>query len=680
MNKISWPVDAEFMKQAEHRAVLADVVSFDIFDTAVTRLVDSPVDAFAEMEKRLIKRHHDVAPGFALEREQAEQRARYNASVVGKEDVTLDVIYAELSSVYFPIFIYDAKKTELEVERDLLVAVPEMLLLINRLHAQGKRIIFVSDMYLPSSFLYDVLVNLGYPATIPFVSGELGATKHAGSIWPLVKDSVGCAYYKILHIGDDGWSDGFCPTLIGIKSLVFERARTERRLGADLNHSVLPYSYLQRSITLGSRYATVTEEERWRNLGRSLGGIVLAAFVKWLHERAMTHNLNRLYFLARDGYLLHKAWKASGLGRNIDARYLRVSRRPLNMASGYLESTSRHFTPHLIQFVCGTDTNTTVRHLLERLHLKNEKIEQELIDIYGSLDNVIQSHELGSKPYEMLMRRNTDVLHEHLRTSYNSTVCFLEQEGLLEDKRIGIVDTGWNGSMQRFMNIILESTGRQTSKLKGFYCGLWNPCGINRHQAGLLESAFANPFALPSDAPEVALSVALIEELNGAPEGSTIGYYYDKVWSPICPSNSSEHDQYQDKIQYFQEGALEVVTSLFRTGSYRTLNLRDVTVDSAKAAMASVFLSPNQNELELLGSLGHCMMFEHSKFNPLVSKLPDTEEDATAVASTIEWWPGLFRSWQAQAETKEQRVLIQKLAKKYLSGYLNERQLRQFWV
>jgi hypothetical protein len=178
----------------------------------------------------------------------------------------------------------------------------------------------------------------------------------------------------------------------------------------------------------------------------------------------------------------------------------------------------------------------------------------------------------------------------------------------------------------------------------------------------------------------VALSVALIEELNGAPEGSTIGYYYDKVWSPICPSNSSEHDQYQDKIQYFQEGALEVVTSLFRTGSYRTLNLRDVTVDSAKAAMASVFLSPNQNELELLGSLGHCMMFEHSKFNPLVSKLPDTEEDATAVASTIEWWPGLFRSWQAQAETKEQRVLIQKLAKKYLSGYLNERQLRQFWV
>ena len=43
--------------------------------------------------------------------------------------------------------------------------------------AKGKRIIVVSDMYLPSRFLHNVLLKNGFSPERVFVSGELGVSK-----------------------------------------------------------------------------------------------------------------------------------------------------------------------------------------------------------------------------------------------------------------------------------------------------------------------------------------------------------------------------------------------------------------------------------------------------------------------------------------------------------------------
>src|SRR5690606_38057417 len=65
-------------------------ISFDIFDTLITRGYANPVDVFAEVEKRLVDAGFERAEGFAQQRETAEQRARKKHSAGrGAEDISL---------------------------------------------------------------------------------------------------------------------------------------------------------------------------------------------------------------------------------------------------------------------------------------------------------------------------------------------------------------------------------------------------------------------------------------------------------------------------------------------------------------------------------------------------------------------------------------------------------------
>ena len=90
----------------------------------------------------------------------AEKTARRNS---GKEDVSLDDIYRNLSLESFPNLSKPAlKRLELEVERENLSPVRQALDLIRNYRKKGKRILFISDMYLPSDFLKSQLRRFGF--------------------------------------------------------------------------------------------------------------------------------------------------------------------------------------------------------------------------------------------------------------------------------------------------------------------------------------------------------------------------------------------------------------------------------------------------------------------------------------------------------------------------------------
>lgn len=678
MNKIiPWAVDIDFMAQAEAMLPLVDVLSLDVFDTALTRTVDSPIDVFAEVEKRLFQHYGVCANGFAEKRELAEQKARRVRSQQGYEDVTLELIYQNLDGSEW--MRTRSKELEIQVEKDVSVAVPEILRLSQRAKAVGKKVIFVSDMYLPQGVVYDLLVAAGYNTTIPYVSSHVGETKSKGTIWQTVKSNNPGT---ILHIGDDEWSDVTNPSLLGIKTMRFERVISNRRCGARLTPNVLPFSYFNRKAELEKRMQSpLTEAEKWNYLGRTFGVNVLPPFLQWLKERAVKNGVKCLYFLARDGYLLHKAWEASGIANDtrIESRYLQVSRRTINPAAGFFESRANYFSPHLTQFLFGVDNATTVRHLLDRVSLSNSSIEYELRKAYGSLDAKIAEHPKGIDDYALVVRRNSHLVFNSLRFQHRQTISYLGQQGVLDDTRMAIVDTGWNGTMQRGLNKLRHSG---TEKLMGFYYGLWHYSGINRFDAGYMESAFASPFELPSDNPEIALSVALLEELHSSGAPSVIGYLKnsDRVYVPQYQDAPEEVKQYQDKVQHFQAGAIDAVRTIFEKGQYGPLKINDLTLDTAKAALAQLLLSPNKEELELLGSIGHAFMFDHSTFNPINRDQPNDKDLAGDLIDRNDWKLGLLRHWHAKATNAEERKVVRDLATSKLDVYMSERQLRQFWV
>ena len=203
-----------------------DIVSFDIFDTILTRLVECPIDIFSIVEQYLIESKYPVE-GFAIARFKSEKIARDNAYKAGKEEITLENIYEQISSLYpkYNDFLDEAKRIEIFIEVNYCVPSIDNLFLINKIIEKNKKIILVSDMYLDKKTIIQMLNKINVTSFDNlYLSSELFATKNHGSIWEKVltdyKDK------KILHIGDNHDSDIVIPKKYGIDTILFSLFKT----------------------------------------------------------------------------------------------------------------------------------------------------------------------------------------------------------------------------------------------------------------------------------------------------------------------------------------------------------------------------------------------------------------------------------------------------------------------
>lgn len=117
-----------------------DVISFDIFDTLITRCLPKPNDVFQLVELILTDEGKSEV-GFAEAREQAEKNANFIRGYP-----SFDEIYDELKNLcnLSEEEIKKIKQTEFRIELELLVARRDVLSLFSALIKQGKRIVLVS--------------------------------------------------------------------------------------------------------------------------------------------------------------------------------------------------------------------------------------------------------------------------------------------------------------------------------------------------------------------------------------------------------------------------------------------------------------------------------------------------------------------------------------------------------
>jgi len=70
----NWSLNDVWLGRAKIISQNKDLVTFDIFDTALTRAVDSPVDIFSEVEKLLIAKVLRQRASLLPVREQKKER------------------------------------------------------------------------------------------------------------------------------------------------------------------------------------------------------------------------------------------------------------------------------------------------------------------------------------------------------------------------------------------------------------------------------------------------------------------------------------------------------------------------------------------------------------------------------------------------------------------------------
>lgn len=292
------------------------MISFDVFDTLITRTTWEPYGIFLLMQKRLAGRSYDgivsdyVRENFAFLRGNAETYARQAAEYAGKEEVVFSDIYTVLAQkACISDGALDALKN-LEIEAELEQSVP-VLANIKRLKTylnQGEQIVLISDMYLPKEVIKKLLFKADpMLADLPlYLSCETGRTKRNGSLYVYVKEERGVCYSDWTHYGDNSRADIKIPEMLGIKAVpvrLAEKIEGHKALDDETFHGDL-----EKQIFLGTA-RNVSENYNLKGIeiiGAEAGGFLLYPYVFWVVQTSIKRGYNRLYFISRDGFLLKK--------------------------------------------------------------------------------------------------------------------------------------------------------------------------------------------------------------------------------------------------------------------------------------------------------------------------------------------------------------------------------------
>lgn len=284
---------------------------------------------------------------------------------------------------------------------------------------------------------------------------------------------------------------------------------------------------------------------------------VMCGFMGWVLLCAKASGLKRLYFLARDGWIMYNTAKviAEKYGLDIELKYLYCSRLSLRNAAlkmlGHQES---------YKYLLEGGFTLTPKVILSRLQLNDDERKKVYNDIGFSHNENVEMGKAAAAEFCGKLKSSSvyngyiDTVSDRCR---ENAVGYLEQEGLLEDVPYGIVDSGWTGSMQRMLCIL---TGK---KQNGFYFGLYAkpdteygkylPYLFDKSTSPLLVSRFNNN---------------LFETLCSAPHGMTAGYKAvgNGIYEPILKNDSdfSPYDLNKDMLMTQQQELLRFAGEDFK--------------------------------------------------------------------------------------------------------------------
>jgi FMN phosphatase YigB (HAD superfamily) len=436
------------------------VSSFDVFDTCLTRRTAAPGDIHHDVALRSLRalglpEDENHVQDLVAARVDAE---RFTRGERQPADTTLESIWTRVASVYGWPSVDLPIAHELAAEEEALVPVSDSLRLVRQARDSGDRVVFVSDMYLPSDFIRKLLIDHGIATQEDgiYVSGDVGKTKHSGDLFRHVLREEQISPYQMSHIGDHPQSDVAVPRALGIRSTLFDSTRFRHA-----EHRVLdnPPAPRLASRTAGAMRAyrvapSLSGDTVARDLASQFLGPFCLALGSWILGTAQRAGIPRLYFLSRDAQLLWKVCRAlAHRFGGIDCRYLYVSRQSL-----YLPS-ARTACPEEMPWM---------RRAFEKLPLESHlaKLELDLEDVAPFLNDArFRLHR--SAPlvtdadwqsfwallqHEPLQQRIEEKI-EHRRSCAEK---YFRQSGLFDGPPVVIVDLGWYLTGQSAMRNVIH--------------------------------------------------------------------------------------------------------------------------------------------------------------------------------------------------------------------------------
>lgn len=413
-------------------------VSFDIFDTLLVRPAVKPTDIFSLVCKEIEEKYNF---NFLEERMQAEKE-------INNYNITIYDIWKHIGEK----FDLSAEKIkfcvdkELEIEEQLLYQRYYGRVIYDMATKKNKRIVAISDMYIPSQILHRILKKKGYTKIeVVYVSCEKKARKDTGELYRIfcreekIKNSR-----SILHIGDNKLSDiqnaqkcglqtYYLPSNIDLFKKTLRRSNIIIFKSIKNNFDSMILGYAINSLFENNLCLKKNERLNLKSFAKLLLFPFLFKVTIYLHNNdEIQKKYNEIFFLSRDGYFPQIAYDL--LNKKIyncknETVYFYGSRRAFDLLNHKSIQYANCCLKDYIELNC---IDTKVKNELME-SLSNEQAKLDIIKNKEECDKIL---EYRNGIFQQEKDHQSLIAKKYYSTIFNSN-----------DTRKLIFDCGYSGSV-----------------------------------------------------------------------------------------------------------------------------------------------------------------------------------------------------------------------------------------
>lgn len=455
----------DFVSPAHIRAMISDpavkIVSFDVFDTLLVRPALQPRDIF-----HLLARRVNALYGVDF------IRMRWDAEAeLGRINADIHEIYDFMAEKHgLDARTRDALlEEEVRCETTLLSPRPDAKELYDEAVRLGKRVIAVSDMYLPGEIIADILRRKGFSMDAVYVSCDCAARKSDGALYDVVLAGEGGDPSEILHVGDN-WESDYVQAIRKRLTAVWLPSVAEmcRRGGPGYEEIFAdsakedPMWSLYRGFSLNRVYGkwerAPAHAARVDNLRRfaelDIAPLLTAFCIFLVNDREIRASYGKIHFASRDGWLPYQVYShvRAALG-GLPGEYFMAGRR------AYYPFLYRDFFEFAAELSEPEESYTL--HDLLKCYFSDSPL-------YDLLENSLSEQEKGLQFFAdkgeclNILRRFEQEIAACLEEKRHRARAYYRNIFGSSEKRYLVFDLGYSGSIGKALSAV---TGKPVDKI-----------------------------------------------------------------------------------------------------------------------------------------------------------------------------------------------------------------------
>lgn len=421
-----------------------DAISFDVWDTLITRAVLIPEDVFSIVENR--------ARELSLE---ISDFRKHRHDAVFQVTCANPNIFEIYNALQVATGISDAVKEklirlELQVESEVIMPRREMIEILEYAFEINKQVSLITDMYLPESIMKEFLRQTGiWKYSHLLVSCDYRQLKQE-TLFSIYKEKVHAKRY--LHIGDNPDSDiraaqewGIDTAFVKSGYRLLEESAFSNIYKRMKSHNARCMAGLFCARIFNSPFTKIAKVKIscCEDIGWLFIAPLISVFMHWLKKELTKGNYAGILFSSRDGFL---PWKL----------YLQMQK---TRKKDKLPESIYFLTSRALCTLVGIEDNNDIGWLAE---IKFNGSEQDILKYRFCLENkdilpTPVSGINGMKEYVMLHRDKIVNRALELRKNY---LVYMDKLGIKPGTKYAMFDFVSSGTCQyyltRFISYVIE--------------------------------------------------------------------------------------------------------------------------------------------------------------------------------------------------------------------------------